>query len=188
MKAGNFNAITPPLDSPRMRDFLNRCLGLKWKEGTAHEHQVRDILDEMEIVYEYQPNGSQQFPDFNVPSRWGTIQLECKSSQRANPTYNSVRPHMGGLYIFCSKKYDQTTIFYGDDVLTLEKRALYDEYLAEQKALLEKYQARADWKDDRGFDFYNREMYTQSGGAQYNDYFTHKDRKLCEDNVFRSFN
>ena len=95
---------------------------------------------------------------------------------------------MGGLYIFCSKKYDQTTIFYGDDVLTLEKRALYDEYLAEQKALLEKYQARADWKDDRGFDFYNREMYTQSGGAQYTDYFTHKDRKLCEDNVFRSFN
>ena len=83
--------------------------------------------------------------------------------------------------------YAMNLIPLDDDVLTLEKRAVYDEYLAEQKALLEKYQARADWKDDRGFDFYNREMYTQIGGAQYTDYFTHKDRKLCEDNVFRSF-
>jgi len=188
MKAGSFNAITPPLDTPRMLDFLYSLKKLKWKEGTEHEHQIRDLLDDYGIVYEYQPNGSQQFPDFNIPSRWGTIELEAKSSKQGHPTYNSGRPHKDGLYVFTSKRHDSTTLYWGRDVLKDDKRTLYDEYLAEQKALLEKYQARADWKDERGFDFYNREMYTQSGGAQYTDYFTHKHRTLCEDNVFRSFN
>ena len=89
--------------------------------------------------------------------------------------------------MFTSKRHNATTFYWGRDVLKNEKRALYDEYLVKQKALLEEYQQKDEWKDDRGFDFYNREMYTQSGGKEYTDYFTHKDRKECEENVFRSF-
>jgi len=187
MKAGNFNAITPPLDTPRMLDFLYSLKKLKWKEGTEHEHQIRDLLDDYGIVYEYQPNGSQQFPDFNIPSRWGTIELEAKSSKQGHPTYNSGRPHKDGLYVFTSKRHDSTTVYWGRDVLKDDKRVLYDEYLAKQKALLQEYQQKPEWKDDRGFDFYNREMYTQSGGKDYTDYFTHKDRNTCEENVYNHF-
>ncbi len=187
MKAGSFNAITPPLDAPRMKDFLERLLKLEHKEGTAHEQQIKDLLDEFGIHYTYQPNGSQQFPDFKIPTKWFELDLEAKSSKQGYPTYNSGRPHKDGLYVFTSKRHNATTFYWGRDVLKNEKRALYDEYLAKQKALLEEYQQKDEWKDDRGFDFYNREMYTQSGGKEYTDYFTHKDRKECEENVFRSF-
>ena len=85
------------------------------------------------------------------------------------------------------KGVEDTTIFWGDDVLTLEKREIYDTMLLEMKDVLVRYQAKPEWKDDRGFDFYLREMYTQSGGAEYTNYFTHKDRHTCEQNVFNFF-
>ena len=46
-----------------------------------------------------------------------------------------------------------TTIFYGDDVPTLRREHCMMSTLAEQKALLEKYQARADWKMTEGLTF-----------------------------------
>ena len=194
MKTRDVGGTYPMLDSTRMCDFLTNAMNLKWKNGTEHELQVMDLLDQMGIVYVYQPNGSQAFPDFEIPSRWGTIKLECKPSQGAAPMYNSGRPHADGLYIFTSKNslpkvkgIEDTTIFFGDDVLTLEKREIYDRMLLEMKDVLLRYQAKPEWQDSRGFDFYLREMYTQSGGAEYTNYFTHKDRKQCEQNVFNFF-
>ena len=55
------------------------------------------------------------------------------------------------------------------------------------KDVLLRYQSKPEWKDNRGFDFYLREMYTQSGGAEYTNYFTHTDRHKCEENVFNFF-
>ena len=68
-----------------------------------------------------------------------------------------------------------------------DKRELYDRMLLEMKDVLVRYQALPEWQDDRGFDFYLREMYTQSGTAEYTDYFIHKDRTTCEQNVFNFF-
>ena len=79
MKMRDLGGVTPHLDGNRMRDFLHNAMNLKWKNGTEHEQQVMDLLDQMGIHYVYQPNGSQAFPDFEIPSRWGTIKLECKS-------------------------------------------------------------------------------------------------------------
>jgi len=49
--------------------------------------------------------------------------------------------------------------------------------------VLKTYQLDAGWNEDpRGFDFYMRAMYTQSGAGK-KDYFTHSERKRCESNV-----
>jgi len=187
MKLNNVGGTTPMLDGTRMVDFLNRLKSLPWANGDDHEARVGEILDEYGIDYTYQPNGTQNFPDYEIPTRWGIINLECKSNQNAKPMYNSGRPHADGLYVFTSKKHNETTLFWGDDVLTSTKRDIYDRMLLEMKDVLVRYQALPEWQDDRGFDFYLREMYTQSGTSEYTDYFTHKDRQQCEQNVFDFF-
>ena len=186
MKVGNVGGVTPMLDGTRMVDFLTRLRNLPYADGTTHEKRIGDILDEYGIDHTYQPNGSQCFPDYEIPTRWGNIKLECKSSKDTKPMYNSGRPHADGLYVFTSKG-NGTTLFWGDDILTLDKRELYDRMLLEMKDVLVRYQALPEWQDDRGFDFYLREMYIQSGTSEYTDYFTHKDRTTCEQNVFNFF-
>ncbi len=188
MKLTNVGGVTPMLDGTRMADFLTRLKNLPWANGDDHEARVGEILDEYGIDYTYQPNGTQNFPDYEIPTRWGIINLECKSNQNAKPMYNSGRPHRGGLYVFTSKKYNETTLFWGDDILTEQKHDLYDRMLLECKDVVLRYQSLPEWQDDpRGFDFYLREMYIQSGSAEKTDYFTHKDRHTCEQNVFNFF-
>ena len=187
MKLRDVGFVAPHLDANRMAEFLNQLKKLPWANGDDHETRVGEILDEYGIVYTYQPNGTQNFPDYEIPTRWGTINLECKSSQNSKPMYNRGRPHADGLYVFTSKKHGETTLFWGDDVLTETKRDIYDRMLLEMKDVLVRYQALPEWQDDRGFDFYLREMYTQSGTAEYTDYFIHKDRTTCEQNVFNFF-
>jgi len=186
MKLTNVGGVTPMLDGTRMKDFLTRLKNLPYADGTTHEKRIGDILDEYGIDHTYQPNGSQCFPDYEIPTRWGNIKLECKSSKDAKPMYNSGRPHADGLYVFTSKG-NGTTLFWGDDILTLDKRELYDRMLLEMKDVLLRYQSLPEWQDDRGFDFYLREMYYQKGKADKTNYFTHKDRQTCEQNVFNFF-
>ena len=179
----NVNATSP------MKAFFEDVLTLPFKtnsqDNPLHELQVKDLLDKHNIKYEWQPNGSQNFPDFRVHLDNGkTLDLECKSSQQAHPTYNGGLPHEGAVYIFSSKKYNETTVFFADDVVSQSKRNLYNSLVADLRAVLKTYQMDDEWQDDeRGFDFYVRNMYTQSGGKEKTDYFTHAARYLCESNV-----
>ena len=60
----------------------------------------------------------------------------------------------------------------------------YAQLVEDLNAVLKTYQMDDVWQDDeRGFDFYVRNMYTQSGGKDKKDYFTHVDRNRCEQNV-----
>ena len=186
MKLNDIGFVHPMLDANRMRDFLTRLINLPYADGTTHEKRIGEILDEYGIVYTYQPKGPQQFPDYEIPTRWGKIKLECKSSKDTKPMYNSGRPHADGLYVFTSKD-NGTTLFWGDDILTERKRQLYDMMLQEMDDVELRWKSHPDWEDDRGFDFYLREMYTQKGKADKTNYFTHKDRQLCEQNVFNFF-
>ena len=110
MKLHNVGGTTPMLDGTRMVDLLTRLKNLPWANGDDHEARVGEILDEYGIDYTYQPNGTQNFPDYEIPTRWGTINLECKSSQNAKPMYNSDQPnclvlpehHLKKLNTFCS--------------------------------------------------------------------------------------
>jgi len=143
------------------------------------------LLKEGEYIA--QPTGKNDSPDFIVRYKGKLYFIECKSSQESHPTYNGGRPKEEYIYIFSSGKVNQTTIFYGKDVLNDQVRYLYDELLRKNEENYKWFKAQlASVDNNRGFDYYERHMYTQSGGAEFTNYFTHKDRKICEENVLQS--
>jgi len=171
-----------------MNDFFADCLTLPYKpnsqDNPEHENQVEDLLKKHKLEYKSQPNGSQNSPDFYVYYNNKRYSIECKSSKGHYPVYNSGLPKPGVIYIFSSKKYNETTIFNADDIVSSVKRKLYDKLLTKYDEVLNEMRQMTDWLDDsRGFDFYMRAMYTQSGGKTKTNYFTHKDRYKCEQNV-----
>ena len=174
-----------------MKKFWQEVLLLPYKSNSQdnpdHEEQVKELIEKHGFKYDYQPNGTHQSPDFRIYYKGKTYDVECKSVKRKSrqaPVYNGGLAKKGVIYIFSSEKYHQTTVFFGDDVVTDIKRTLYDEFLEKQNALLQEYRSMPEWQeDDRGFDFYCRAMYTQSGGQDKTDYFIHKNRAYCEDRV-----
>ena len=169
-----------------LKNFFQDCLELPWKPNPQtnpeHENQVEELLEKHGLNYVSQPNGIQQSPDFRI-YHGDVIDVECKSSKQAFPVYNSGLPKPGVVYVFSSQKYDSTTIYLADDIVTDEKRELYEALTTEYKKILTEFQSREGWNDPRGFDFYMRAMYTQSGGSGKTDYFMHFDRARCEENV-----
>lgn len=171
-----------------MKQFWQEVLLLPYKSNSQdnplHEKQVMELLDKFGYDYEYQPNGPQNSPDFRVKLPSGRIvDIECKSSRQTFPTYNGGLPKKGVTYIFSSAKYNETTIFFADDIVTDKKRELYSQLVEDLNAVLKTYQLDEEWQNDpRGFDFYVRNMYTQTGKGK-KDYFKHPDRQHCEQNV-----
>ena len=171
-----------------MNKFWCEVLTLPYKSNSQdnplHEQQVEALLKKYGFNYESQPNGIQNSPDFRVildDSR--TVDIECKSSKQTYPTYNGGLPKKGVVYIFSSAKYDETTVFFADDVVSDKKRKQFANLTEELNAVLKMYQMEEEWQEDsRGFDFYIRNMYTQSGAGK-KDYFKHSERQICESNV-----
>ena len=131
-----------------------------------------------------QPNGNNASPDFLGKVNGKTVQLECKSSKQAHPTYYGGLPKEGVVYIFSSARYNETTVFFAEDVVSDAKREQYARLVKDLNAVVKSYQLDEEWSnDDRGFDFFMRAMYTQSGGAAKTDYFKHSNRNYCEQRV-----
>tara|TARA_B100000900_G_scaffold393494_1_gene390043 strand:+ start:138 stop:668 length:531 start_codon:yes stop_codon:yes gene_type:complete len=171
-----------------MRQFFREVLTLGYKSNSQdnplHEQQVEQLLIKHNLNYVAQPNGTQKSPDFRVTLDNGkTVDIECKSSKQTFPTYNGGLPKEGVVYIFSSKKYNETTIFFADDVVSAKKRKLFANLEQELNSLLKVHQIDEEWQNDsRGFDYYIRNMYVQSGAGK-KDYFKHSERQLCESNV-----
>ena len=171
-----------------MKQFWKEVLLLPYKSNSQdnpeHERQVMALLDKFGYTYEWQPNGPQNSPDFRVTLPSGKkVDIECKSSKQTYPTYNGGLPKKGVIYIFSTKKYDETTIYFADDVVSDKKRQQFVNLTEELNAVLKLHQMDEEWQEDsRGFDFYIRNMYTQSGTGK-KDYFKHSERQICESNV-----
>ena len=171
-----------------MKKFWKEVLLLPYKSNSQdnplHEQQVRELLDKFGYEYQYQPNGEQNSPDFRVSLPTGkTVDIECKSSKQTYPTYNGGLPKKGVVYVFSSKHYNETTVYFADDVVSDRKRELYSQLVEDLNSVLKVYQEDDAWQnDDRGFDFYIRNMYTQTGRGK-KDYFKHAERQICESNV-----
>ena len=87
------------------------------------------------------------------------------------------------IYIFCTKKYNETTIYFAEDVVSDADREWLDETVVLLNELLTEQQKKKPIDEfNRGFDFYIRNMYTQAGRGK-KDYFKHSQRKSCESNV-----
>lgn len=135
-----------------------------------------------------QPLGSQNHPDFILKLNNKLYFFECKSCIQACPLYNGGMPHKDSIYIFTSKKYNKTTIYYGDEIGTQRQRQLISCLEQELKIIVKKYQNLPEWKNDvRGLDYYVRNMYIQTGGQSKVDYFIHQDREKCERRILDEF-
>ena len=140
--------------------------------------------------YIYQPNGENASPDFYVQDNDKIYCLECKSTKNsAKPVFNGGMPDEEYIYIYCSGKYDQTTIFYGRDVVPPEVRKIYNKFIAKFKELVNECndELNACKVNVRGFNYYCRNMFTQAGKKEKTNYFVHKDRSKCEQNVLNTF-
>jgi len=134
--------------------------------------------------YLSQPCGNNDSPDFIVKHNNKLYFFEAKSSSQTHPTFNGGLPKEQYIYVFSSKKYNDTTVFLGKDAVNEVKRDLFGDLVDELWGVVNKYQEMDAWQDDdRGFDFYMRSMFIQSGGASKTDYFKHADRKQTEKNV-----
>ena len=171
-----------------MKNFWEDVLLLPYKpnsqDNPLHENQVEELLVKHGFDYVAQPNGIQASPDFRVILPSGnTVDIECKSSKQTYPTYNGGLPKEGVVYIFSSKKYNETTVFFADDVVSAKKREQFANLVEELNAVLKVHQMDEEWQEDsRGFDFYIRNMYVQNGAGK-KDYFKHTERQQCESNV-----
>ena len=112
-----------------MNKFFKEVLELPYKSNSQdnplQELQVEALLKKHGFNYIAQPNGIQASPDFRVTLDSGrTVDIECKSSKQTYPTYNGGLPKKGVVYIFSSKKYNDTTVFFADDIVSDTKRDL----------------------------------------------------------------
>ena len=174
-------------DMVRFQKFWKEVLLLPYQpnsqDNPLHELQVMALLQKYRFEFEYQPNGDQQSPDFRVTLDDGkTVDIECKSSKQPYPTYNGGLPKKGVVYIFSSRRYNETTVYFAEDIVSDKKREQFSDLIEELDVVLKRHQSNPDWEDPRGLDFYIRNMYVQNGAGK-KDYFKHQDREKCEQRV-----
>jgi hypothetical protein len=133
-----------------------------------------------------QPCGSQNFPDFLICDYSGKfVIIEAKSGNGVCPAWNGGLPKKDAIYIFSSGKYNKTTVFLGQDVMTDEYSFKLHEIHDQLQGLSKQMATLLNPLDvhNRGFGHYVRSKFEQGGGKEKVDYFKHKDRSKCEQNV-----
>ena len=102
--------------------------------------------------------------------------------------YNSGVPKSNYIYILASKKYDQTTIFRGEDVLPLAARELIHKHIAEARERDADLEERLrSLNTSHGVTYYTRPMIQHKGGRSAGtDYFLNENRSKYEQNVLES--
>ena len=133
-----------------------------------------------------QPFGTHNSPDFIIKINNKFLFLEAKSSETSTtPTFNSGGIKKDYVYVFCSKKTNETTIFKGNSIITREQQRLIDQHVEKARQLDKELNDKLRELDEnhRGVQYYTRPMINQGGGASYSNYFTHEKRKNVEERV-----
>ena len=135
-----------------------------------------------------QPFGTQNNPDFLVKlNKKSVIAIECKSSKNGKPQYNSGGITSYFIYIFSSKKCNDTTFYMGSSIQTNDIDKELKKHILKLKELDKSFNEKLKELDikNRGISFYTRPMIIQNGHKSITNYFEHKDRKLCENVVIQ---
>ena len=128
----------------------------------------------------FQPCGQNDSPDFIVKVNNMAYFLECKSVKGSTkaPMYNSGVPKTGYIYIFTAERYDETTIYFGQDVCPPEDYDNFQELIEEHRKIDEEYNKR--FTNNFGIQHYTRPMVKHVGGT---DYFVNEYREQIEQGV-----
>lgn len=132
-----------------------------------------------------QPFGKNENPDFYIKSIDGKlVPVEAKSSSQNStaPLYNSGGIKQNYLYVYTSEKTNKTTIYLGNDIITLEQEKLINEHINLLRKLDEELNKNLNTLDvnHRGISFYTRPMIGQRGDKTYTNYFNHEFRENIE--------
>tara|TARA_B100001094_G_scaffold319619_1_gene364713 strand:- start:1779 stop:2411 length:633 start_codon:yes stop_codon:yes gene_type:complete len=149
-----------------------------WLNGTSD--------DVTEGTYISQPCGTHDSPDFIVKTGGRLYFIECKSvTKEGTPLYNSGLPKKDYIYVFSSKKYDETTVYLGRDVAGDTIAMLLEQANQEIKARCNEVtqQLRAMGENTHGLGIYARPMYQHYGSNEKKDYFKNSRREELEQNV-----
>jgi len=151
-----------------------------------NKDQIKNLIPNNNFIC--QPFGIQQNPDFIIHSNNKMTYLEAKSCKGKKPMYNSGGIHHSYIYAFCSKKTNKTTLYKGSDIITQEQNKLIEQHIRKARILDEELNKKLDELDsnNRGVCYYTRPMIQQHGNNT--DYFNHKNRFKCEQNVIDLFN
>ena len=177
---GKFFKVGPKKGLPKTRIMSRKEIRDRW---------LKDI--DMEYIpdnsYISQPCGTHDSPDFIVKMKGKIYMLECKSAKGATPVFNSAYPKRNYIYAFTSEKYNATTVFLGQEIVSTKAAELYDARQQAHTEVDKKHdrillESGAD-VNNRGLNYYNREMYGQEGAKEKTDYFTHKRRSVAENEV-----
>lgn len=179
-----------PIEKPNSETIWN-WINTSYK-NISQENPI--IFETVMPDYSYlsQPCGTHDSPDFIIKlDELKFIGIECKSADKGyTPMYNSGGIKQPLIYVFCSKKTNSTTMYCGKDIMTLEQQNLLDELIEKQRIIEKEYNEKLKECDvnHRGISYYTRPMIQQSGGAEYTNYFAHRNREKCEQNVFEHVN
>lgn len=104
------------------KDFLDHNsfvfrTAINFREGKDFEENLKTIFNNNGIRFEYQPNGSQEFPDFFLPDYDVEINIECKTSKNGKIVWNSGFPHNNMILLYASRVdcANDITFFLGED-------------------------------------------------------------------------
>ena len=137
-------------------------------------------------TYVHQPAGSQSFPDFLIRDFSGTfIVVEAKSGAGAGPVWNDSLPKAGAVYVMSSGKHNASTVWLGEDWISTEESAIFEQLYKDIARLVTKANASlaALNTHQRGFQYYARNKHQQAGSQEYTDPFQHPRRAECEAHV-----
>ena len=157
------------------------------RDSLLEEEQTYiDIIQNNEFVYQF--CGKNDSPDFVLKLNDKFYFIECKTNKNGSfPVYNSGKPKQKYIYIFSSGKHNQTTFFWGRDIITKEKDRLFSNLLENMNKMIKETELDPAWKDDVGLSFYCRAMYNHIGKSDKTDYIEHKYRTTREENVLNEF-
>lgn len=91
-------------------------------QGIKFEDNLKHIFEREGISYIYQPNGSQNFPDFLLTDFTLPINIECKTSEKGNIVWNSGIAHKDMILLYASahNKSNDITFFLGKQRMPLD--------------------------------------------------------------------
>lgn len=150
----------------RVRDTIE-SLGIKKTKDSSiikilkDKKNINKFVGELVdvVVYIEQPFGSQKSPDFIICFYGHIIWVECKSGKN-RISWNSGYPQENVLYVFSSKKTNNTTVFLGSQTeIYIENKKFEERYNQFDKK--NKESSKEEFENifkSENFSFYSRRM------------------------------
>ena len=150
---------------------------------------IRNVFG-VDRCYIYQPNGSQDYPDFMVFEHDQVVCLEVKFSKQPHPVWNSGLPRPNGFYILGCSATKDITFFHGRDVVTRDESKKLHEFFDHLKAEQQRFNEQHMSGQSHGFAVYIRKAFEQK--KMYNpnantNYYGSAERNRLQKNVLEYF-